>query len=119
MPKRAPERVPLTPDTSQAGGRAGAPNGAAVPPPAATAPPGIFAIDVALFSSSTRASRLIDELTATGYRAYVKDLDLGDRGHLYEVVVGPFATRAEADTTVEQIHAMPGYGDARVVSSTP
>jgi cell division septation protein DedD len=109
----APQRAkPSVPPASSA-----EPGGAvAVQPPVEA---GIFAIDVALFSSSSRASRLVVELGASGYPAYVKDLDLGQRGQMYEVIVGPFSSRADADTEVERIHAIPGYGDARVVSSAP
>jgi general secretion pathway protein A len=118
QPKSAAERVPLRPDAAV--DTAIAPPTPAVggPAPVVPAPAGIFAIDVALFNSTTRASRLVTDLTAANYRAYVRDLDLGDRGHLYEVMVGPYATREEADTEAARIHAMPGYADARVVSSS-
>jgi cell division septation protein DedD len=106
QPKRAAERVPLIPD-------------AAADNAPLTTPPIIFAIDVALFNSTRRASRLVTELTTANYHAYVRDLDLGDRGHLYEVMVGPFASREEAATEAARIHAIPGYEDARVVSSAP
>jgi cell division septation protein DedD len=114
QPKRAADRVPLTPDAAA--------DAAIVPPaPAAAepAPAGIFAIDVALFNSTTRASRLATDLVAANHHAYVRDLDLGDRGHLFEVMVGPFASREEAGSELARIHALPGYEDARLVSSTP
>ena len=112
QPRRPAERVPLTPATAP-----DAPNGPNTPNAASAMPDGIFAIDVALFNSRTRASRLVAELTAGNYRAYLKDLDLGDRGHLFEVMVGPFATRAAADAELARIQALPGYEDARVVSA--
>jgi cell division septation protein DedD len=87
--------------------------------PDAAAATETFVIDVALFSSSARAARLAADLTAASYRAYVRDLQLGDRGRLYQVKVGPFASRAAADADIARIHATPGYADARVVSSTP
>ncbi len=110
-PKRVPKSVPLAPIVDQ--------NAAALAPAATSAGPGIFAIDVALFSSSARASGLVEQLGAAGFRAYVKDLDLGDRGHLHEVVAGPFATRAETDAALARIRALPGFGDARAISSAP
>src|SRR5205085_10492341 len=67
-------RVPLTPDA--AAETASAPP---APAPGEPARAGIFAIDVALFNSNARASRLAAELIAAAYPAYVKDLDLGDR----------------------------------------
>jgi cell division septation protein DedD len=84
--------------------------------PAAPAPSaGPFAIDVALFNSTTRASRLAAELMAANYPAYVRNFDLGDRGRLYQVRIGPFTSREAADAEVARVHAMPGYADARVV----
>jgi len=83
--------------------------------PARPAPSaGPFAIDVALFNSTARASRLAAELTAANYPAYVRNLDLGDRGRLYQVRIGPFTSREAADAEVARVHAMPGYADARV-----
>jgi cell division septation protein DedD len=113
QPKRTAERVPLAPAADQTA------EGVAMAPAAEPAGPGVFAIDVALFSSSARASRVRDQLIAAGYRAYIKDLDLGDRGRLYEVVVGPFALRAETDAVAARIRAIPGFADARILSSAP
>jgi general secretion pathway protein A len=84
-----------------------------------TAPPGskgVYAIDVALFNSDTRARRLVDELTAAGYHAYQHDLDLGDRGHLHEVLVGLYTTRDAADTDLARIRAIRGYQDAALTA---
>jgi hypothetical protein len=109
VPRRQPERAAVTPDA-----------GSMAPlPPGAAATAESFVIDVALFSSSARAVRVVADLAAANYRAYVRDLQLGDRGRLYQVKVGPFASRAAADAEMARIHATPGYADARVVSSTP
>ena len=72
-----------------------------------------------LFNTEGRAARVAKDLTAASYRAYVKDLNLGARGHMYEVVVGPFASLAEAEAQIARIRAIPGYQDARLVSPTP
>ena len=77
---------------------------------------GLFAIDVALFNSGSRADRLAGELTAAGFHAYQHDLDLGDRGHLHEVLVGMYPTRAAADAAAARIRLMRGYQDAKVVA---
>jgi hypothetical protein len=34
---------------------------------------------------------------------------------MYEVMVGPFPTRIDADAEAGRIRAIPGYADARVV----
>jgi cell division septation protein DedD len=92
-----------------------APQVTAIP---ASEPAESFTIDVALFSSRGRASALAADLTGANYPAYVKDLVLEDR-HMFEVVVGPFSSRADADAGVARIRAIPGYDDARVVASGP
>ena len=113
VPKRPAERVPLTPDASSVKpATTAAATGAA-------APGGIFAIDVALFNSNARAAQLVNEMAAARYRAYAREIDLGDRGRMFEVMVGPFLSRAEADADLARIRARPGFEDARVVSSAP
>jgi cell division septation protein DedD len=109
VPRRQSERAAVTPASDS------------IPPsaPGADAATETFVIDIALFTSSARATRLVADLTTARYRAYVKDLQLGDRGHLYQVKVGPFASRAAADDELARIHATPGYTDARVISSAP
>jgi type II secretory pathway predicted ATPase ExeA/cell division septation protein DedD len=77
---------------------------------------GLFAIDVALFDSGSRADRLAGELTAAGFHAYQNDLDLGVRGHFHEVLVGTYATREAADAAAARIREMRGYQDAKVVA---
>jgi hypothetical protein len=77
---------------------------------------GLYAIDVALFNSRSRADRLAGELTAAGFHAYQNDLDLGGRGHLHEVLVGMYATREAADAAAAKIREMRGYQDAKVVA---
>jgi type II secretory pathway predicted ATPase ExeA/cell division septation protein DedD len=116
---QTPGALPLAPDPD-AGAPVPAPAASpALPDSASAGPGGIFAIDVALFNSTTRAARLVADLTAAGHRAYARDIDLGDRGHLFEVMVGPFAARADADGELARIRVRPGYDDARVVASAP
>jgi type II secretory pathway predicted ATPase ExeA/cell division septation protein DedD len=105
----AADAVPLTRDQhpdSDSGRSAAAPGSK-----------GVYAIDVALFNSTTRARRLVDELTAAGYHAYQRDLDLGDRGRLHEVLVGLYATRDAADTDLARIRAIRGYQDATLTAA--
>ena len=105
QPKRGAQEAPPAPAVAVS------PAAPAVPVTAA----GPFAIDVALFNSTTRASRLAAELTAVHYLAYVRNLELGERGRQYQVKIGPFASREAADAEVARVHATPGFADARVV----
>jgi cell division septation protein DedD len=77
-----------------------------------------YIIQVALFASVQRADRLIDELTQAGFRAYHGELVLGT-AHLQQVLVGPYATRAEAEADRDRIRLIPGYQDARVAPAPP
>jgi general secretion pathway protein A len=77
-----------------------------------------YVVEVALFSSGERAARLIGELAARGHSAYAADVTLGTR-RFVRVVVGAFATRAEADDALAAIRELPGYDDARVRTASP
>lgn len=74
-----------------------------------------YIIEVALFNSQERAGRLVEDLTAAGYQAYEAAVNLGDAGIRRQVLLGPYATRAEAASDLERVRQMPAYQDARVV----
>ncbi len=80
---------------------------------------GGYVVEVALFTTSQRGARLVDELAAASFRAYQRPLDLGSRGFYRQVLIGPFATRAEADSDLERLHRRGGYADARVSRHLP
>jgi general secretion pathway protein A len=114
--RRTADTVPLNNDQAAAppaGANAAEPTAGAAAAPRGT---GLFAIDVALFNSGSRADRLVGELTGAGFHAYQNDLDLGDRGHLHEVLLGMYPTREAADADAARIREMPGYQDAKVVA---
>jgi len=73
---------------------------------------GSYIIEVALFNSEARASRLVEELSGAGYRAY----QAAFRGDRQQVLIGPYATRAEAEFDLGRVHLMPSYQDARIVA---
>lgn len=72
---------------------------------------GRFIIEVALFNSEGRAGRLVAELSNAGYRAY----QAAFRRNRQQVLIGPYATRADADSDLGRVHLMRAYQDARVV----
>jgi cell division septation protein DedD len=80
-------------------------------PPAA----GSYIIEVALFNSQGRADRLVEELSSAGYRAY----QTAFRGNRQQVLIGPYATRADAEFDLGRVHLMPAYQDARIVEKSP
>ena len=78
-------------------------------------PPGVYSIDVALFDSADRSTKLVAELTLAGYKPYVITLR-GSRGPMFVVRVGPYILQADVNADVSKIRQIPGYADARVAS---
>jgi type II secretory pathway predicted ATPase ExeA/cell division septation protein DedD len=78
-----------------------------------------YVLEVALFESTSRGSRLVDELAAAGFRAFDQPLVLGSRGSFRQVLVGPFATRDDADRDLARLRQRGGYSDARVAARMP
>lgn len=76
-----------------------------------------YAIDVALFDSSWRADRLVQELAAAGYSTYQVLVDLGPVGQRRLVLVGNYLTETDAEQDLARIRQIPGYSDARVISA--
>jgi cell division septation protein DedD len=67
---------------------------AAVTPPA---PQETWIVQVAAFASPDRSLSLVQRLTRSGLPAFEVAADMGARGLLYFVRVGPFKTGADAD----------------------
>ena len=109
-PKSEPGLVSRIDDLPAAPDSVGAPK---------TASAGLFSIDVAMFDSAGRADRLVEQLTAAGYRARRTVLDAGDRGQLHEVLVGSYPTRSAAEADATRLRSLPGYEDAKVVGTRP
>ena len=86
--------------------------------PAPAAEQGAYAIQVASFQSRARARRLLEELSAAGFLAEEVEADLGARGVWRQVLVGRYATVAEAETDLASIRERPAYADARIVELT-
>lgn len=78
---------------------------------------GPFVIDVALFESSGRSTRLVETLTAVGCRAREAIVDLEPDRHLHVVFIGGYATRADAEPDLARIKDIAGFADARVIAA--
>jgi cell division septation protein DedD len=95
-----------------------------VPPPpedvssAAPVPDG-YVIQVALFQTEARARSLVEELTAEGYRAYHTPFHVGDQGIRRQVLIGPYALRADAEADLQRLRRIPGHADAFMSSAGP
>ncbi len=73
-----------------------------------------FVIQVASFQTLSRAERLVAQLTTNGYRARAIEVDLGQDGHIVEVLVGNYATELDANPDLDALRSQYGFLDARV-----
>ena len=81
-----------------------APSPAAVPPPTAAARPaagGTFALQVGAFKDRATAESMVARLKGKGFAAYLVTPQEG----LFNVRVGPYGTRPEAEKAQEQLRA--------------
>jgi AAA domain/SPOR domain len=77
-----------------------------------------FEIGVAVFAKPTRAEFLEAELAAGGFKARTHLIELAG-SPMFEVRIGPYATREAVEIDVTRVRQMPGYADARVIPATP
>jgi type II secretory pathway predicted ATPase ExeA/cell division septation protein DedD len=118
-PAAAPT-APATPTVSPAvtvSAATPAPVAAPVVAPTEPAASGSYVLQVGLFGSADRGARLVEELTAQGFRAFQQPLNLGTRGLFQQVLIGTFETRAEADRDLERLRQRGGHDDARVATA--
>jgi septal ring-binding cell division protein DamX len=84
------------------------------PPPAKKeeAPTFHYAVQVSSSQDKSMAASYTEVLKGKGFASYVEEVDLGDRGRFFRVMVGPFKTEAEAKKARGQLVA-----DSRFVDS--
>ena len=85
---------------------------------AAAAPQQTWVLQVAAFASPNRASAMVRRLLDAGLPAYQVDSDLGARGRLHVVRVGPYQSADEADTARVQLRSNADYEGAFVRNIT-
>jgi hypothetical protein len=73
-----------------------------------------FAIQIASFQTMTRAQRLAQQLTSTGYDARAIEVSLGASGRIVQVLVGDYATEQDATRDLTALQSRLGVLDARV-----
>jgi DedD protein len=89
----APEPAPVSPP-------AATPRTA--PPPVATGQRGNFAVQLGTFANRENADKLVRDMTAKGFAAFVVPTT-SSRGELYRVRVGPARDRAAAEALAAQL----------------
>jgi len=105
---------PLPPTRGQSNGNAATATAQPAPTPeapvvpvAAAAPQQTWVLQVAAFASPDRASAMVRRLLDAGLPAYQVDSDLGARGRLHVVRVGPYQSADEADADLRRAEAEP------------
>ena len=91
---------------------------AAAVPAASVAPPQTWVVQVAAFASPDRASAMVRRLLDSGLPAYQADADLGARGRLTMVRVGPYQSARDADNARAQLRAGADFDGAFVRNIT-
>jgi cell division septation protein DedD len=93
------------------------PHPAAGTPDTAAAPS--YVVEVALFATTARADRLGEVLAGEGFMVYQRPLTLSTGRVLQQVLLGPYATRADAVANLQRLQQSSGYEDARVAEVAP
>jgi type II secretory pathway predicted ATPase ExeA/cell division septation protein DedD len=107
--------VPAQPRLARASGFAVTPPDTSAVAAAPSAPTARYIIQVASFEDEARASQLVSELAAAGYRAYHSRFAL-DGEPWWQVSVGPYATVADGESDLMKVREIPGYDDATLRS---
>ena len=58
---------------------------------------------------------VVGQLQKLGYDVRVTDVDLGDSGEWRRVLVGEFATEADARAQMNRVQQTPAFADAQVI----
>jgi type II secretory pathway predicted ATPase ExeA len=97
---------------------------AAGPPRAVTTEPGtqaagsLWVVQVAAFADEARASSLVARLAARGFTAFTNATTRGTGTRMYLVLVGPYAARAVAASTLDRLEEVPGV-DRPMLQAVP
>ena len=76
-----------------------------------------YVVEVALFTTSERAGRLIEVLTREQFTAFKRALRLGSGRIFQQVLIGPFTNRADAEANLQRLQQTNGFDDARVAET--
>jgi cell division septation protein DedD len=78
-----------------------------------------WVVQVAAFANPQRSNEVVQRLVAAGLPGYAVLADLGSRGELTLVRIGPYASAEEADQARDRIQSDADYEGAFVRSITP
>ena len=100
--KPAPVIAPVTTPVAAPPAATTAPREAQKPAPPPSVQPGSFVVQLGSFGSRDNADRLVRDMTAKGFAAFVAPIKSGGR-ELYRVRVGPTRDRAQAEALAAQL----------------
>jgi general secretion pathway protein A len=66
-------------------------------------------------AASARLSSVVAQLESLGFDVRLMDVNLGDRGDWRRVLIGEFATLADAKAEVARVHRSAAFSDAQVI----
>jgi DedD protein len=117
QPATVASAATVTPAAAQAPppAPAPAPRVEASKPAPATAGPGSFVVQLGSFASRDNADRLVRDMTAKGFAAFVAPIRSGDHD-LYRVRVGPTRDRAQAEALAAQLRRVGQSGSIVPIS---
>ncbi len=119
IPAKPAPPAPAALHFSQTGvGESDAGAGAGADAAAAAAAGRSYVVEVALFTTSERAGRLIDVLTREQFTVFKRALRLGSGRIFQQVLIGPFTSRADAEANLQRLQQTNGFDDARVAETT-
>ena len=85
--------------------------------PAATtsAAKGSYWVQVGSYATRDAADKIKQDLTAKGYTSSIQSITANGKTY-HRVKIGPYATRAEVDSMLPKIKAIPGMGDSFITT---
>ena len=80
-----------------------------------TAAKGSFWVQVGSYATKDAAEKTKQDLTAKGYTSSIQSITANGKTY-HRVKIGPYATRAEVDSLLPKIKAIPGMGDSFITT---
>ena len=88
---------------------------AAKPAATATAAKGSYWVQVGSYATTDAAEKTKKDLAAKGYTSSIQSITANGKTY-HRVKIGPYASRADVDTLLPKIKALPGMGDSFITT---
>ena len=84
-------------------------------PAAATTAKGSYWVQVGSYATTDAAEKTKKDLAAKGYTSSIQSITANGKTY-HRVKIGPYASRADVDTLLPKIKALPGMGDSFITT---